>query len=210
MSVFNITYSVKKAERHFGSEGRPKGRRPRSDRGRPRINPLVVEIVREVTSGYDRPAFAEFLTAITDRCVRAGLRPPSRATLYKLLLTLPTPLYRVADLPPAVQRALYNLGGESEVPGHQLAFYCFNYGDSVAMSFASGLPWLSLYQAIRMRGHRDRSRDDPVAGVADRLEVARRNVAGDAGNGKVSWGHVLAAAASRRIRSSCGAATFSE
>jgi hypothetical protein len=43
------------------------------------------------------------------------------------------------------------------VPGHQLAFYCFNYGSLGAISYAAGLPWLDLYQARRMRGWRPRS-----------------------------------------------------
>jgi hypothetical protein len=43
------------------------------------------------------------------------------------------------------------------VPGHQLAFYCFDYGSLAAISFAAGLPWLDLYQARRMRGWRPRS-----------------------------------------------------
>ncbi len=101
---------------------------------------------------------AVLMETIVERCRHAGLKPPSRATVYRLLTTLPTPVYRVADLPEAVRHALYNLGPESEVPAHQVAFYCFNYGDVAAMSFASGLPWLALYQAARMRGHRDRSR----------------------------------------------------
>lgn len=58
-----------------------------------------------------------------------------------MLLSLPTRVYRVAGLPPAARHALYNLGDDSHVPAHQLAFYCFNYGDSAAMSFAAGLPW---------------------------------------------------------------------
>lgn len=158
MSVFNITESAARAERRLGPAVKLGGRRPRSDRGRPRIDPQVVEIVRDATSGYDRSAFREMLAVITERCRRAGLEPPSRATMYKLLATLPTPVYRVADLPPAVRQALYNLGADSDVPAHQVAFYCFNYGDVAAMSFAAGLPWLALYQATRMRGHRDRSR----------------------------------------------------
>lgn len=64
----------------------------------------------------------------------------------------------MADLPPAVRDALYNLTADSEVPGHQVAFYCFNYGDSAAVSFAAGLPWLALYQAGRLPGFRPRSR----------------------------------------------------
>jgi len=101
---------------------------------------------------------AELLSVMDRACRRDGLKAPSRASLYKLLSTLPTPRHKVDSLPPAVRDALYNLTAESEVPGHQLAFYCFNYGDLTAISFAAGLPWLSLYQAGRLRGFRPQSR----------------------------------------------------
>lgn len=100
----------------------------------------------------------EALGEIGRECRRKGLRPPSRATVYKLLDTLPTRVYPVSGLPHPVREALYNLDAGSEVPGHQLAFYCFNYGNLAAMSFASGLPWLALHQALRLPGHRARSR----------------------------------------------------
>jgi hypothetical protein len=87
-----------------------------------------------------------------------GPKCPSRATLYKTIRTLPVRKYRVSGLPPAVRDALYNLEAESDVPGHQVAFYCFNYGNLEAMSFASGLPWLALHQALLLPGHRARSR----------------------------------------------------
>ena len=86
------------------------------------------------------------------------MRAPSRATLYQLMATTPPASQSIAELPPAVRAALYNLSDSGEVPGHQLAFYCFNYGGIEAMSFAAGLPWLALYQAARMRGWRARSR----------------------------------------------------
>jgi hypothetical protein len=100
----------------------------------------------------------QILAEIDLECRREGLRPPSRATVYKLLDTLPTRTYRASELPRPVREALYNLDPVSEVPGHQLAFYCFNYGDLAAASFASGLPWLALHQALRLPGHRARSR----------------------------------------------------
>jgi hypothetical protein len=71
---------------------------------------------------------------------------------------LPARSYRIEDLPPHVRETLYNLPATGEVPGHQLAFHCFNYGSVAAMSFAAGLPWLALYQASRLRGWRARSR----------------------------------------------------
>ena len=90
-------------------------------------------------------------------CRKWHLRPPSRATIYRFMDQCPPRQYRVAELPPAVQRCLYNLDPEGTVPGQQLVFYAFNYGDTSAMSFAAGQPWLDLYQADRMRGWRPRS-----------------------------------------------------
>ena len=98
------------------------------------------------------------LAQIAEECGRNGLRPPSRATVYKVLDTLPTRTYRVSELPLQVRDALYNLGPESDVPGHQLAFYCLNYGDLSAASFAAGLPWLALHQALKLPGYRAKSR----------------------------------------------------
>lgn len=112
---------------------------------------------------------SELLSNVGAACRGQGLTPPSRASVYKLLATLPTPRHKVAGLPPSVRNALYNLSGDSEVPAHQLAFYCFNYGDLAATSFAAGLPWLALYQAARMPGYRARSR-----GLIDAVMRARR------------------------------------
>ena len=111
---------------------------------------------------------SEALAEIGRYCRREDVRPPSRATVYKLLDTLPTTSYRVRDLPSPVREALYNLAPEGRVPGHQLAFYCFNYGDLAAVSFASGLPWLALHQALRLPGWRSRSR-----GLAEAAACAR-------------------------------------
>lgn len=101
---------------------------------------------------------AEILAQVGKRCRRRGVEPPSRATVYKLLKSLPTQTYRVSNLPPPVRRALYNLGSDSDVPAHQVAFYCFNYGDLAAVSFAAGLPWLAIHQALQAPGYRARSR----------------------------------------------------
>ena len=111
----------------------------------------------------------ELLKTLQERCRALGLTPPSRATVYNLLATIPVPRRRVGDLPDAVQRALYNFVPESEVPLHQIAFYCFNYGELAAVSYASGLPWLALYQARRMRGQRPKS-----VGLLDAVLRARR------------------------------------
>jgi len=91
-------------------------------------------------------------------CAAAGLRTPSRASLYSALATVDGHSYAIESLPPDVMAVLYNLAPTGSVPGHQLAFYCFNYGSLAAASYAAGLPWLDLYQARRLRGWRPRSR----------------------------------------------------
>ena len=91
-------------------------------------------------------------------CRQGGQGVPARATLYSFMAKTPTRLYDSTRLPVAARAALYNLDSKTPVPGHQLAFYCFNYGDLAALSFAAGLPWLALYQAARMRGFRPKSR----------------------------------------------------
>lgn len=101
---------------------------------------------------------AELGRRVGDRCATLGLRPPSRASLYTLLTRIEGHVYAVPTLPPSVRDALYNLSPDGTVPGHQLAFYCFNYGSLGAASYAAGLPWLDLYQASRLRGWRPRSR----------------------------------------------------
>lgn len=158
MSFFNLSASFGRAEKRMKGAAKAGGRRPRSDRGTPRTDARTLDVLAEVAGGYDRPRMADLLSSVDHRCKREGCKPPSRASVYKLLSTLPTPSYKVAGLPPAVRAALYNLTGDSEVPAHQLAFFCFNYGDLAAMSFAAGLPWLALYQAGRLPGYRPRSR----------------------------------------------------
>ena len=111
---------------------------------------------------------ASVLRRVAQRCRDEGVPVPSRATLYKLVDRLPTATYRLADLPPAVQAALYNLGPDSEIPGHQLAFYCLNYGELAAVSFAAGLPWLALHQARKLPGFRLKSR-----GLLEAVALAR-------------------------------------
>lgn len=133
-------------------------RRPRSDRGRSRVDGRILSWLSEELSGHDRPKIAQVLVRLAARCQKAGLGTPSRATVYKRLETLPTPVYLFDALPAPVREALYNQGPSGRVPGHQVAFYCFNYGNAAAMSFAAGLPWLCLYQALRMPGYRTKSR----------------------------------------------------
>ena len=165
MSAFDLEKSLESARRRLGEPAERSGRVPRSDRGRLRIAAPVVRIVAEAASGRERPRMGKMLAAIHSRCEAEGLRPPSRATVYVLLDRLPCPAYRKADLPEAARAALYNLDDRTEVPGHQVAFACFNYGDQRAMCFAAGLPWLAIRQALRLPGWRRMSRG-PIEAVA--------------------------------------------
>lgn len=90
-------------------------------------------------------------------CARHGVKMPSRASLYNTLSRLEGHGYEVSELPAGVREGLYNLAADGSVPGHQLVFYCFNYGSVSTASYAAGLPWLDLYQAERLRGWRPRS-----------------------------------------------------
>jgi len=91
-------------------------------------------------------------------CKSRHLRPPARATVYEWMETVLVPGYLIEELPAAVRETLYNLPPTGEIPGPQLAFHCFNLGNLGAMSFAAGLPWLTLHQAARCRGWRRGSR----------------------------------------------------
>lgn len=168
MCAFDLASSFGRAQRRLGAtRGTPK-RRVRSDRGLSRLDPGVLELVRRVFSTQERPGMSAALAEVVERCRKASLRPPSRATVYKLLETLPSGRWRVSELPQSVRDALYNLNETSAVPGHQLAFYSFNYGDLAAVSFASGLPWLALHQALRLPGFRPKARGLLEAAVAAR------------------------------------------
>jgi hypothetical protein len=158
LSIVDIRASEDRARRRLSGSAVPTGRRPRSDRGKSRLDARVLTALAEAASGYDRPLMSALLTRLDERCRQARIATPSRATLYKILPMLPTPRYRAGALPPPVRQALYNLTAESDVPATQVVFYCFNYGDTRAMSFAAGLPWLALYQALRLPGYRSKSR----------------------------------------------------
>ncbi len=165
MCPFDLAESMSRAQRRFGSKPPLPGRKHRSDRGVSRLDPEVIECVARSLSGHERPRMRETIELIGECCRAKGLQPPSRATIYKLMVSLPGIAYRVGDLPDHVQDALYNLAPESRVPGRQVAYYCFNYGNLRAMSFAAGLPWLALYQALRLRGYHQKSRG-PIEAAA--------------------------------------------
>jgi len=158
MSAFNFRTSAEQARRRLGGSRRRSLRRPRSDRGRSRLPAPVLEVLRKLLWSQERPRMRDLLADMHKHCRELALAPPSRATVYKLMGTLPCPRLRVGDLPAPVQQALYNFEPKSEVPTHQVAFGCFNHGSLPAISFAASLPWLAIHQALRMRGYRAGSR----------------------------------------------------
>lgn len=155
----NLDQSIARFRKRMGTESPAQSTRSRrSDRGRFRLPGPVSDRLQALLKTMERPTIRSLQSDLERYCQKVGFRPPSRATLYAFLAIAPTPAYLPTDLPSWVQDALYNLDLTVPVPGHQLAFYCFNYGDLRAVAFASGLPWLALYQAARMRGFRPKSR----------------------------------------------------
>src|SRR5205823_2245542 len=110
-----------------------------------------------ILAGQERPRVTAVYASLRAHCMRRGLEPPARASVYNAINRLKSPEFRVHDLPPAVRRVLHNVEAD-RVPGPQVAFAAFNYGDERALSFAAGLPWICLHHAARMRGFRPKSR----------------------------------------------------
>ena len=157
-SPFDFAATMERARRRFGAAPGLPSRSPRSDRGVARLPDGVLAIVTRAFSGQDRPRTRDLLAAIAAECRRRRLAPPSRATVYKWMDSVPCRRHRMGDLPAAVRATLFNLAPGSAVPAHQVVFCCFNHGDLAAMSFAAGMPWLALHQALRVPGFRGRSR----------------------------------------------------
>ena len=153
--MFDINESQHRAALRFA---RRSTRRLRSDAGQSRLPPSVLEHLRRAALAHNPPSVARVHRDIVAACIGAGLKPPARASLYNALARIDGHRYRVADLPDHVAEAVHNLAPGSDVPGHQLAFSCFNHGSLAAVSYAAALPWLDLYQAARVRGWRARSR----------------------------------------------------
>ena len=167
MTMFDLRASLERARARLGDD--PPSRRPRSDKGRSRLDPRVRDTLDELLLGQERPSVREIQAAVGEHCGTLGLRPPARATIYHAMDRAVPRSYDIARLPVAARESLYNLDATGSVPGHQLAFYCLNYGGLAAASFAAGLPWLALYQAARLPGWRRRSR-----GVLDAILLVRR------------------------------------
>jgi hypothetical protein len=109
-----------------------------------------------VVEGAERPSATRVRKKLAEYCRRRRLPVPSRATVYNALLRVAVPSYRRDALPNDVNRTLHNVGG-NEVPGDQVVFAAFNYGDTRALSYAAALPWPCLLRASRLRGWRPKS-----------------------------------------------------
>lgn len=133
-------------------------RRRRADAGQSRLQPAVAARLDSLLSGRIRPSIALIRKALGAFCAERSLPTPSRSALYAAIERLAPPVYDAVRLPQSVRATLYNLDGTARVPGDQLVFHAFNYGDVSAISFASGLPWICLYAAHRLRGWRPKSR----------------------------------------------------
>lgn len=120
--------------------------------------PEVRERLRAMLLAQERPRIADVLRELRAFCEATKRRCPSRATVYSALLRVEGHRHAFGELPASVRAALYNLDEDAVVPGAQVAFACFHFGDLAALSFAAGLPWLDLYQAGAMRGWRPKSR----------------------------------------------------
>jgi hypothetical protein len=155
MSVIDLQSSLARAEKRMGQT--TTSRRPRRDRGTSRLHPEVLLKLEELLRGQDRLPVRSIQRILGEFCAARRLRPPARATIYESMARAKVHSFAIADLPHAARESLYNLPETGEVPGHQLAFYCLNYGGLDAISFAAGLPWLALYQADLLPGWRPRS-----------------------------------------------------
>ncbi len=113
------------------------------------------ELLRELAR-RERPDPAAAFRAIQAFCTRGGLRAPSRASVYAAVDRVEPPFYAAAELPEPVRRCLHNVDG-ARVPGDQVVFAAFNYGDTRALSFASAMPWACLRRAARRSGFRPKS-----------------------------------------------------
>ena len=163
--IGDIRASFEGFQKRVAGDGPGKVRR---DKGRSRLSPDVLKEVERSFHSYARPSVSGVMRSLRPFCKAKRFRVPSRATLYQLMKSVACPFYRVSRLPPHVLECLYNLAAATTVPGHQLAFYCFNYGSTQAVAFAAGLPWICLYQAGFVRGWRAKSR-----GLLDAVLSAR-------------------------------------
>src|SRR5438105_1801087 len=131
MSIHDIDASIENAKSRMGLHA-TSGRRGRSDRGKSRMAAAVKKEAARLLGTQRRPSMTKVLRTLGRFCAQHRHRPPSRATLYHFQARHLFHFYSASDLPLAARSALYNLDDGARVPGHQLVFYCFHYGDLAA------------------------------------------------------------------------------
>lgn len=150
----HLNSSFAKAEKRFGKSSLTQ----RSDRGQSRLPLKVQQKLRQLFLGQERPQMHKLLAKLKDYCELHGLRVPARASVYNYMKICPAHQYAANDLPQDLRNCLYNVDLEQKILGPQLVFYAFHYGNMAAVSQASALPWLDLYQAGQRPAWRARSR----------------------------------------------------
>ena len=147
-------------------------RRRRSDRGCSRLAPRVEARLQRLLDTADPPRVSEIDRELRAFCRSTGARAPSRATIYNAMARIESESIDRRRLPDSVARTLHNVGGD-RIPGHQVVFAAFNYGDTRALCYAAGLPWAYLLRASQLRGWRPKSRALLMATLAIRRKRSR-------------------------------------
>ena len=152
--MFDLKTSLKNAALRFS---RTSERQRRSDAGKSRLDPSMQRELADLLRAHDRPSISAIVARLNSRARALRVRVPSRASIYNFMPRCPPHHYAIGGLPDAVCASLYNLGPSGRISGPHVVFYAFQHGELRAISFASGLPWIDLYLADRMRGWRTHS-----------------------------------------------------
>ena len=155
MSAFSLEDSLERAQRRLG-----RATRRRSDRGTSRFPQEVDRWLTTLLHGREKPRFTQVHRELRELCDASGLPTPTRSSLYNAVRRVRVPEVRWDALPETVQTSLYNLEPNDPgdlIPGDQVVFHAFNYGEPRALSFASAMPWLCLVRADTRRGWRPKS-----------------------------------------------------
>src|SRR5512140_1053164 len=152
MSEISLTPSATRFEARL----RASRRRRRSDAGHARLPTAVEAALQELLATQERPPVGEVYRQLQQRCRRLRAPCPSRSTVYNAIERVVPPSFASDELPAAVRACLHNVAA-GPIPGHQVVYAAFNYGDTRALSFAAGMPWSCLHRAAKMPGFRPKS-----------------------------------------------------
>ncbi len=155
MEWSNIDASLARAAARMAAAS--SSRQARAETARPRVHASVLKKL-SVWLYENELGMPEVVRRVRALYRDRGGPAPSRAAVHEWARAVPSPSVDVASLPASARNALYNLAGTPEVPIDQVAFYCFNYGDTLAISYAAALPRAVLGRALRVPGWRPKSR----------------------------------------------------